>query len=353
MKPSNPAEILPGLPQGAEVLIIRLRSLGDMVMLTPGLEAVHAWRPDLRISVLAEQAFVPVLEGNPAVSEILLRGGFLETARMLRRRRFPLVFNQHGGPTSALLAAASGAPVRVCWAGRQFEFFYNVLAPPPATFFGERPVHTVEHRVTQFYWTGLPHGPIPPARVFPQADAIASVQNKLVSRGIKPGQEYAVIHPGASHLNKMWPIDCFGEIAQWLASERGLRPVLRLGPGDAHLAAAIAQKFGDGVTVFDPAAMDLRETIALIAGARLFVGNDSGPAHIATGTGRPVVVIFGGTDAHTWRPWQVRHRVVDASGPCPQCATGRCDASAGARCIRSVSTERVQVACSELLAETA
>lgn len=353
MKPSNPAEILPGLPQGAEVLVIRLRSLGDMVLLTPALAALHDWRPDLRISVLAEQAFVPVLEGNPAVSEILLRRGFLHTARMLRRRRFPIVFNQHGGPTSALLAAASGSPVRVCWAGRQYAFLYNVLVPPPATFFGERPVHTVEHRMTQLYFTGLPRRPIPPARLYPQADAGASVRGKLARHGLAEGQRYVVIHPGASHASKVWPLDGFAQIARWLMKEHGLRPVVRLGPGDALWAAALASEIGDFGVVFDSRAMDLRETIALIAGARLFVGNDSGPAHLATATGRPGVVIFGATDPVTWRPWQVPHRVLQAAGLCERCVAGRCAVSAGGRCIRSVSTAQVRQACSELLAETA
>lgn len=352
MKPSNPAEILPGLPQGARVAIVRLRSLGDMVMLTPALAAVHAWRPDLRLTVVAEPAFAPVLEGNPAVAEILLHRSFLQSLRQLRERRFSALFNQHAGPTSALLSAMSGAPVRVCWAGRQFAFAYNVWAPEPSAFFGTRPVHTVEHRLTQFYWTGLPQGPIPPARVFPQPDAATSAAAKLAARGVAAGQGYAVIHPGASDARKRWRTEGFGEVARWLAREHNLRPVVRLGPGDSALAGGVRQSFGSDTVVFDGEAMDLRETIALIAGARLFLGNDSGPAHLATGTGRPVVVIFGATDAHTWRPWQVTHRVVESTQPCEQCVAGRCYAAAGSRCILSVSVEQVQQACAELLKGT-
>jgi ADP-heptose:LPS heptosyltransferase len=348
LKPSNPAAILPSLPQGARLAVVRLRSLGDMVMLTPALAALHAWRPDLRISVVAEPAFAPVLEGNPAVAEILLHRRFVATARELRRRQFPVLFNQHAGPTSALLAAASGAPVRVCWSGRQFSFLYNVRAPAPSVFFGERPVHTVEHRLTQFYWTGLPQGPIPPACAFPQPGAVATVAAKLAARGIAPGQRYAVLHPGASDPRKRWHLSGFAEVAQWLARERNLRPVIRLGPGDTEIARQ-KEAFGGDAVIFDAAALDLRETIALIAGAQLFLGNDSGPAHIAAACRRRVVVIFGATDPALWRPWQAEHRVVEAAGPCPQCATGRCYASSGARCILSVSVAQVQQACRELL----
>jgi ADP-heptose:LPS heptosyltransferase len=350
LKPSNPAAILPSLPQGARVGILRLRSLGDMVMLTPALAALHAWRHDLRLTVVAEPAFAPVLEGNPAVAEILLHRRFFDTVRELRRRQFPVLFNQHAGPTSALLAAASGAPARVCWSGRQFSFLYNVWAPEPSVFFGSRPVHTVEHRLTQFYWAGLPQWPIPPASVFPQPGPMATFAAKLAARGIAQGQGYAVIHPGASDPRKRWSASGFGAVAQWLAREHSLRPVIRLGPGDAEIARH-AQEFGNDAVIFDSAALDLRETIALIAGAQLFVGNDSGPAHIAAATRRRAVVLFAATDPVTWRPWQAAHRVVEAAGPCPQCASGRCYASSGARCILSVSTEQVQQACLEMLKE--
>lgn len=351
MKLSNPADILPGLPQGARVAILRLRSLGDMVMLTPALAALHAWRPDLRLTVVAEPAFAPVLEGNPAVTDVLLHRSFFETAHELHRRRFAVLFNQHAGPTSALLTAAAGVPVRVCWSGRQFSFLYNVLAPEPSVFFGERPVHTVEHRITQFYAAGLPQDTIPRARVYAQPDATLSVAAKLAARGVSQDQSYAVIHPGASDPRKRWSTEAFGAVAQWLAREHNLRPIVRLGPGDAELARGVRQSFGSDAVIFDASAMDLGATIALIAGAQLFLGNDSGPAHIATGAGRRVVVIFGATDAHTWRPWQVEHRVVEATIRCPRCASGRCYASDGTRCILSVSVEQVQQACSDLLVQ--
>lgn len=347
---SEPANILPGLPRGAEILILRLRSLGDVVMLTPALTALHQWRPDLRLCVLVEPGFAPVLEGNPAVAEVLSYDGLVPTARRLRRRKFPVVFNQHAGPTSALLAAASGVPVRVCWAGYQFAFLYNVLAPEACFFYGPRKAHTVEHRMTQFYWAGLPRGPIPKAQVFPQADAVTSVQEKLGRHGLAAGQPYAVIHPGAAYFTKRWSIEGFAEVARWLQKEHGVVPVIRLGPGDGEIGAAVRQFFGPYTVVFDAAHLDLRETIALMARARLFLGNDSGPAHLATAAGRPAVVIFGSSDSTTWRPWQAEHRVVQNDFPCNPCRGDRCYAFPEPRCILSVSVEQVREACRALLA---
>ncbi|MBI3484756.1 MAG: hypothetical protein HY012_06345, partial [Acidobacteria bacterium] len=143
MKPISASRILIDLPQGAEILVIRLRSLGDVVMLTPALAALHAWRPDLRLSVLVEPPFAPVLEGNPAVAELLLHRDFFSTASSLRRRHFPVTFNQHGGPTSAFLTAAAGSPSRICWSHCRFGFLYNQRIPDVGALDSRQHFHTV------------------------------------------------------------------------------------------------------------------------------------------------------------------------------------------------------------------
>ena len=173
---------------------------------TPAIAALHSWRPDLRISVLVEPRFAPVLEGNSAISELILSRSLGETALDLLRRKFPIVFNQHGGPRSAMLTGASGSPLRVGWAGYQYSFLYNVAVPDAKEFYGTPAVHTVEHRISQFYFTGLPRGPIPRAQVFPQPDAIASVARKLAEKGIAAGKPYAVLQPGARLAGMRWPV---------------------------------------------------------------------------------------------------------------------------------------------------
>jgi len=328
-----------------------LRSLGDVVLLTPALAALHAWRPDLRLCVLVELVFAAVLEGNPAVAEILLLRSFFSTARELRRRRFPAVFNQHGGPTSALLAAATGSPVRVCWSRGQFPFLYNVLVPEVPTFYGHRKVHTVEHRLTQFYWTGLPRNTLPPARVFPQTSAGVAMQKKLAERGLAAGQAYVVLHPGGAFFTKRWSLESFAQLAAWLRDRHALVSVVPLGPGEREIAAAVRQHLSPPSVILEPNSVNLRELIALFAGACLFVGNDSGPAHLAAATGRPVVVIFGSSDSVTWRPWQVTHRVVQNDFPCNPCPGDRCYAFDEPRCILSVTVDQVHAACEALLSE--
>jgi len=350
LKQSRFASVLSGLPQGAEILIIRLRGLGDLVLLTPALAAVHAWRPDLRLSVLVEEGFAAVFDGNPAVAEVLLFRGFLRTARELRQRRFPITFNQHGGSTSALLTAAAGSRLRVCWENRRFGFIYNVVVPETGVLEGRSRLHTAEHRLLPFYWTGLPAGPIPPARVFPQPDPAVVVAQKLQRSGIAAGTPYCVLHPGTEFFTKRWPLEGYAEIAGWLRECHGLAPVVVLGPGDREIAAATKRRMAGAAPVLD--SLPLRELIALIARARLFLGNDSGPAHLAAACGRPVVVIFGSSDSVVWRPWQTAHRVVQNDFACNPCPGDRCYAFGEPRCILSITPEQVREACDSLLAET-
>jgi ADP-heptose:LPS heptosyltransferase len=318
-------------------------------MLTPAVAALHAWRPDLCLAVVVEPPYVAILEGNPAVSDVIPFESFLSCAAGLRKRKFPVVFNQHGGPTSALLSAAIGAPVRVCWEHCQFPFAYSVRVPGAEQFYGPRKIHTVEHRLTQFYWTGLPRGPIPRPTVHPQPHAQAAVAGKLAECGVASGTGYAVVHAGAAYFTKRWSLDGFASVAAWLREEKGVTPVFVLGPGDGQIADAWLERIGAGEVFFD--ALSLRELIALLAGARLFLGNDSGPAHLATAAGCPNVVIFGSSDSALWRPWQAPHRIVQNDYACNPCRGDRCYAFAEPQCILSISVQQVRDACAQMLEE--
>jgi heptosyltransferase III len=345
---NDPSTLLAALPQGAEILIIRLRSLGDLVLQTPPIAALHSWRPDLRISVLVEPRFAPVLEGNPAIAELIFSRSLGETALDLLRRKFPIVFNQHGGPRSAMLTGASGAPLRVGWTGYQYSFLYNVAVPDAKRFYGSPAVHTVEHRISQFYFTGLPRGPIPRAQVFAQPDAIATVACRLAEKGIAAGAPYAVLQPGARLPRMRWPVAKFAEMARWLREKHRIASVVNLGARDDEIAAEVRSEMQNCAAVMD-AQLDIRELIALIAGSRIFVGNDSGPAHLAAALQRPIVVIFSVTDPVQWRPWQAEHRIVQSGATFDHPRGDKSIVIANPRPISSIAGDEVRHACDDLL----
>ena len=350
MNASEASSLLPDLPRGAPILITRLRSLGDLILETPAIAALHAWRPDLRIFILVEERFAPVFEDNPAVCAILTARGFGDTTKTLRRERFPIAYNQHGGPRSAILTVLSAAPARVCWKNAQFSFLYNVLVPNPEEYYKNSSAHAAEHRISQFYFTGLPRGPIPRAQVFPSDSAMESARRTLVEGGIPNGTPYAVLQPEARSLSMRWPVAKFAQVARWLRETHGIASVVNSSESESELAAEVRRELGKFALV-PHSPLPLRELIALIAGARLYVGNDSGPTHVAAAAGIPVVAIFGPTNWRQWRPWMTEHRVV-STGARFETIRGVAERFASEeRAIQTIGVEEVCNACEELLAD--
>lgn len=270
------------------MLVIRLRSLGDCVLTTPALELLKRYRPDLRLAVVVERSWRAVFEGNPDVDELLEP----EPAACWKWRP-RLSLNLHGGPRSAWLTAASLARWRAGFAHFRYRWLYNVRIPTAQQILGlRRKVHTAEHIASAMFYLGVPRDEVPPARLFPPAAP-------------KPAREYAVIHPLASKPSKTWPAERFAGIARRLQQEWGLEPVFIAGPGE-DLGAFSSFRCVVGAP--------LDQVKALLAGAALFIGNDSGPAHMAAALGRPVLVIFGDSDFELWRPWKTVCEVVVARG---------------------------------------
>ncbi len=273
-----PNSVLDGLSPGAHVAVVRLRSLGDCVLTTPALRILKAARPDLKIGVVADQQFRAVFTGNSDVDAILT-----PSVHAIRAWRPALTINFHGGTRSAVLTAASGARWRAAFAHLRFQRLYNVRVPTAQQILGiERKVHTAEHLASAMFSLGVPHCEIPRARLFAQA-------------AVRRARPYAVIHPFASAPEKTWPAANFVNIAQRLDTEFGLEPVFIAGPGDPCEAFA---------TFEIVAGADLEEVKNLLAGASLFIGNDSGPAHMAAAFGLRTIVLFGASDETVWGPWR-------------------------------------------------
>src|ERR1051326_1758632 len=154
--------VLERLPTRARIAVIRLRSLGDCVLTTPALHILKSARSDLRISVVVEDAFAPVFEGNPDIESIVPP----RTAEMARLHP-GLALNLHGGTRSARLTLACRAPLRAAFAHFRFSGLYNVRIPRAQAIMGvERKVHTAEHLASAMFYLGAPIGEIPRARLF-------------------------------------------------------------------------------------------------------------------------------------------------------------------------------------------
>src|SRR5262249_20045934 len=158
-------------------------------------------------------------------------------------------------------------------------------------------------------------------------------------------QPYVVIHPGALMETKRWEAQRFAELARIL-QETGLAVVLTCGPGEEGILQAVARDVPEAQCF---PAIRIRQLAALIRGARLFAGNDSGPMHLAAAVGTPVLALWGSSDSRRWRPWSVPHCVVQNPFECNPCPGYRCLVASSPLCIESVTVEQVNNAVDDLL----
>jgi heptosyltransferase III len=278
------------LPRGSRIAVIRLRSLGDSVLTTPAIHILKSFRPDLEIAVVSEPRFSPIFEGNPDVARILS-----PSLRELRTFGPNLTLNLHGGTRSARLTAFSSAGMRAGFEHFIPNFIYNVRIPRAQEILPvDRKVHTAAHVASAVFYLGAPVCEIPRARLFAEP-------------GPSPQEgPYVVIHPFASEPDKTWPAQFFLTVAQHLKRELDLQPLFISGPGED---LSTFQKWPTAGN------LPLARIKQLISGASLFLGNDSGPAHMAAAFGVPVVVLFGPSDPVIWAPWRTQSEVMVSGGP--------------------------------------
>ncbi len=311
--------------------------MGDTVLTTPALRLLKSFRPDLSITAVVERPFIPLLEGNSDLVDLIPvdggGGAKLRAAAAIRRRKPALCLNLHGGSTSAWMTALSGARFKAGSAHFRPGFPYNVRIPRAQEILGrgaDDAVHTAEHHASAMFFLGVPKAPVP--------RAVLSASPETPGRP----EPYAVVHVGAAYATKQWPVEHFRRLALNLRDNRGLDAVIVAGPGQSELLG--------GFTGFDCRdGLNLNELKSLVAGAALFVGNDSGPAHMAAAFGIPSAVIFGSSNSSVWRPWRTEHEVIETAWDCKPCPGDRCYEFDEPRCILSVEVANVEAAMDRLL----
>ena len=286
--------ILEQLPEGSHVAVIRLRSLGDCVLTTPGLALLKCERPDLAVGVAVEPPFRALFEGNPAVSEIL-------EARWqaVRAWKPKLCVNLHGGTRSQWMTALSGAKWRAGFAHHSFTLAYNLKISRAQQIMGvNRTVHTVEHLASAFFALGVAQQAVPRAQLYAANSPIEG--------------RYAVLHPFASAPEKQWPTERFLEIARYLRLWN-ITPVFLCGPVDDAAPFAAHRVFRG----------TLAEVKNVLSKAVVFVGNDSGPAHMAAAFALPSIVLFSTSNPAIWAPWRTEAEIIVAPDGMNQVSVSR------------------------------
>jgi heptosyltransferase-1 len=297
------------------ILVIRLSAIGDLILASGLLPVLKAAWPAAEVHWLTGRANADLLRHDPRLAGLHLLPRWpagkwwrpreaagrlkdlLELLRALRRQRFDLVLDVQGLLKSGLWARLTGAPVRIGLGSRE----------------GSRLLMTrVVSRAVESHLPGKEYRALCTAlgldatfyrlSVAVPAEARRAAAERLRSAGVKG--DYVALAPFTTRPQKHWFDDRWVECARRLSAERSLRVVLLGGPGDRDHADAIVSHAG-------PAALSLAggtsllEAAAIIAGARLLVGVDTGLTHLGLAMGTPTLALFGST-----RPY------LDPAVPC-------------------------------------
>lgn len=334
------------------VLVVKLRSIGDTVLATPSLTALKRFLPGVQIDILLEDWVAPVLDGFEDVDNVISVRNTLfsraATGRKIRNTKYDVIFNLHGGTTGTFFTAASGAAHRIGYSNYRYSFLYNHLLSSPADFWGRQKTHSVEQQLALLGFVGIPVDDGLKTHLAVTDAASKSVERRSTAETQRLGEAetrplgsvpFALLHPTAAFATKQWATEHFARTAEFL-HEKGLQTVAIAAKNEGEVLDRLEIESKVPIVTFDD--LPLPEITALASKASLFVGNDSGIAHIAAALNVPSVVIFGSSNRESWRPWtDAPNEIVFEEFPCQPCPGYICREFGDPKCILSVPPESV------------
>ena len=331
------------------LLIIKLRYIGDVLLATPTLRAIKSARPDVRVTMMVNRGTEGVLSGNPDIDEILVldKGSVAAQWRLIvgmRRRRFDTVLDLTDGDRSAFLSWVSGASVRIGFNDehRRRGICYSAVVPPQP---GLR--HRIDRDLAALKSLGVPASETQPKLWLTEEDE-AGADQLLDRLGIRRERAIIILQPGARYWFKAWPAERFAELADRLSSKYKCQ-VLIGGSRDEEALAQRIQATARTSPVSIAGLTRLKQFASIAKRAALFVGNDSGAMHIAAAVGTPMVALFGPSNPDEWGPRGDRMKVLYKGLDCRACFHPTCERGE-LNCMQQLSVEAVYAASSQLLA---
>ena len=340
-----------------KILVLKYRSIGDIILAGPALEALRLTYPKARIDLVVDDVFEDICHAHPNVDYLILnkrhRGKMgkldylmldLRFLSKIRKQKYDLVVDLHCGPRSALVAFLSGARYRMGDRLRlRNKIAYNISAPIPA-----KGAHTVDVLLNSLF-------PLNP--IFPDAPSLSLnyhdaeglfVRDFLGKHGVTEKDTVVMVHPGARVDIKRLPAEKMGSIVRWLIDELGVKVIYAGNNNDiAPIAEIVSYSGRRGLIATN---LPLGRLAALIGACDLFLGNDSGPMHMAAALGVPVVAFFGPSDPDIWGPVSDTARVVRNLPlmECQPCDQKNCPHK-GAHCMTKIKLNDIKRAVTSVL----
>jgi len=308
--------------------------MGDVVMTTPALSILRENFPDAHISYMIEEPFRELLEGHQEVDETIViprhpgRKEIIHHIRHIRKQKYDVVIDFHGGPRAFLFTLLSGADLKIGYKIKYKHFFYDIKLPrkPEQGF-----IHSVENHTNMVKALGISYLTIPPIKLPPALPNEKQKINKFLIKNKLAKASVLTLHIGAGNRFRDWGLMNLHKLIQLLTTDPHTAVILTGAKEDLEYEQKLMQKLG-GKSVFSLVnRLNLRELKELIS--------------------RPIVAYFGPTLPANFAPWKAKATLIEKDFDCRPCKQVKCIYN-DYRCLQTITPEEVYEACLKTLAHS-
>ncbi|MDD5130187.1 MAG: lipopolysaccharide heptosyltransferase II [Candidatus Omnitrophica bacterium] len=348
----NTLEVYREVLNNFKILVIKLSSLGDVILSTAALRAIREKFPqsNYKISFLVGEESKDILLRCPYIDELLVcdlknkdkgLAGLWNIGRILRKKNFDFVMDLQNSRSSHILAYLSGCINRYGYNNKKFSFLLN------HTIVDQRPaIDPVTHqfRILKMLGIDLLNNAL---ELWPSSEDQKTVDDLFNAQWLSQAQKVVGINISASKRwgTKLWPL----EYLACLCEELGLKDIRVIITGtasDQALAGALANSLKNTKIINACGKTNINELAVLIKKCQVFISADSSPLHIASAVGTPYIALFGPTDARRHLPPGKNYVVIDKKLPCSPCYKTRCRSK---NCMMQITPAEVFAAVMKLL----
>jgi len=288
------------LPERARILIVRLRRLGDLLLLTPALRAIRQTYPNAQIDVLVLEGFHAALLDNPDIDHLIVvrRGqlGWLAAMLACARGRYHAVLDYQSSPRSLWFILAAHAKVRLGWRKRGMrDWVYTRHAPG-----WDEPIYVARNFVRFAALIGIPSTSDLRLAIAMTAADRQCTEDMFKRAGIDPGRPIIALSVASQVDRKRWPPERYAELADSLIRANLGQLVFTNGPGEIGQVRAVVDRMREKPALWDYGSTTLAGLASIYEHCHLWIGNDGGAKHVATAAGCPTLVIIKAGDERFW-----------------------------------------------------
>jgi lipopolysaccharide heptosyltransferase II len=305
------------IPPKAKILLIKLRSIGDVVYNTSVYSPLKKHFPEAHLTVLVERPSYDLVSDHPDVDEVLCfeKGSVLNQIKFYLRLmlvKYDVAIDMHEGTRGAVMCYLTRAPLRIGNKSAKRSFFYN----NKIDFSDLKPKFPIDYQVALIKKMGVPFDCLSPA-IHISSLAKLRANALLAQNGIKEDDKYCVIHPGTKKIYDQWQYDKFACLVETIPKDYGIKVVLTCGPDEVSQVQNII-KISQGS---QPAYIQtgLQELSAVTYGAKFVLCHNGGYMHLASALGTPVIALFGVVSPNIWKPLGERDQVIYKNIECSPC----------------------------------